>query len=210
MTITNGYTTLPEMKGYVTVEDDEENAELELAIGSASRLIDDHCNRRFYLDASTSARTYLLAARSAPSVIDLCGNMWHDFDPATVPVVKSDDDGDGTFETTWTVTTDYQLEPLNHAEMEAEPQNQIRLCGSRFLRPAVFGRPQLQVTAKWGWPAIPISVKQACQIVARDIYKSKDAPFGIAGMSDVGPYRINENRTATALLTRYKLPKGLA
>lgn len=206
MAISNGYCTAAELTARITkVSATDMTAQLELAIETASRHIDQWCNRRFFLDGSATARTYLTGAFYAPAVIGI-----DDFDPATVPTVKSDDDGDGTFETTWTVSTDYQFEPLNPNRIESSPQNQIRLLGSRFLRVPIFGRPQLQVTAKWGYPAVPIAIKSACEILAEDYYKMKDAPFGVAGSSEFGVYRVNENKTVTSLLAQYRLPSGIS
>src|SRR6185312_11919020 len=107
-------------------------------------MIDNECGRRFFLDLSTSARSYLLQAAYAPNILYI-----DDFDPATAPTVKIDADDDGTFETTWVAGTDYQMEPLVHDAIEAGPQNVLRLLGSQYLRPAYLGRPNLQVTAKW-------------------------------------------------------------
>lgn len=210
MSITNGYTTLSELKSVLTIADSDDDGQLEVNITAASRMIDGWCNRRFFLDGATSARTYLTPGYWAPALIDLRGKMWHDFDPATVPTVKSDDDGDGVYETTWTVNTDYLLEPLNHAEMEAEPQNQIRLLGTRFLTVPVFGRPQLQVTAKWGWPSVPVAITQACQLIAKDLFKSKDAFGNASGQPATGVYTVSDNPFVANLLANYRLPKGIA
>lgn len=210
MTITHGYCTLDEIKERVGVVDTNDDDALELAVEAASREIDGWCNRRFFLDTVATARTYLTPYLYAPACVELRGKMWHDFDPATVPVVQSDDSGDGTFSSTWTAGTDYLLEPLTYAEMEAEPQNTIRLLGSRFLLVSQFGRPQLQVTAKWGWPAVPTAVKHACEIVAVDLFKSKDAPFGVAGTNDFGFLRVKDNPMARTLLNPYRLPSGIA
>lgn len=203
MSVTNGYCALAELKTRVGIglagADTLDDTAIETAIESASRGIDQWCGRRFWLDATATARTYRFAepvARPGWAAVD-------DFTPATAPVVKSDDDDDGTFETTWTVGTDYQLEPLNPDVYEPGPQNRIRLVGGRCISRSL-GRAQLQVTAKWGWPAVPISVKQACLILAYDLFKSKDAPFGVAGTTEMGVLRIRENPQVRQLLYNYR------
>ncbi len=207
---TTTYCTAESVKATFRVTDSDDDLRLGLAIEAASRAIDDACNRRFYLDSATSARTYRTNYLCAPGEFFLKGNKWHDFDPATAPVVKSDDDGDGTFETTWVVGTDYLLEPLVYAETESEPQNTIRLLGSRYLRDSWTGRPQLQVTAKWGWPVVPRLIAQATAVLAVDFFRADNAPFGIGGASDFGVFRIKENGLVAGMISDYRLPKGIA
>ena len=52
MAITNGYATLAEIKGYMSISDNTDNDLLENLVESASRSIDLIANRRFYLDAT--------------------------------------------------------------------------------------------------------------------------------------------------------------
>lgn len=212
MAISNGYCTLNEIKARAGIglagTDTVDDTMLELAVEAASREIDQWCRRRFWLDGSTSARTYRVPGRRSLHPDDVV--YVHDFTPATAPTIVSDDDDDGTFETTWVSGTDYVLEPLNADEFESGAKWMIRLVGSRTLRPVSSGRPQLQVTAKWGWPAVPTAVKQACMIVAFDLFKSKDAPFGVAGTNDFGVLRIKDNPQAEALLAPYRRVSGLA
>jgi hypothetical protein len=47
-----------------------------------------------------------------------------------------------------------------------------------------------QVTAQWGWPAIPDEINEACLFMAQRLFKRKDSPEGVAGMSDIGLMRI--------------------
>ena len=52
MAITNGYTTLNDVKAALNLEDSMDNAALEVAIATASRQIDDYCGRFFYKDGT--------------------------------------------------------------------------------------------------------------------------------------------------------------
>jgi hypothetical protein len=47
-------------------------------------------------------------------------------------------------------------------------------------------------------------VKQACLLLAAEILKLKDAPFGVAGFDGFGVVRVGQNRRATALLGPYR------
>jgi hypothetical protein len=156
------YATRDELKSYVgqggtitlAAGDD---AEMDAAITSASRQIDAHCNRRFYLDASVSVRVF--AAESATLLkVD-------DFSTTTGLIVKTDTVGNGTFDRTWT-TADYQLEPLNGVNegLEGWPFWRIRAIDDESFPVDPTGRARVQVTAKWGWAAVPDAVFQACLV----------------------------------------------
>jgi hypothetical protein len=64
------------------------------------------------------------------------------------------------------------------------------------------GRPTVQVTAKFGWPAVPDDVTKACLVQAGQLHKAKDTPFGVAGVSDMGvlrsPFRAPPDREGSA------------
>jgi hypothetical protein len=48
MAITNGYTTLADLKTYLGISGTTDDARLELAVEAASRAIDMECSRRFF------------------------------------------------------------------------------------------------------------------------------------------------------------------
>jgi hypothetical protein len=48
----------------------------------------------------------------------------------------------------------------------------------------------LTITAKWGWPAVPDQVAEACLISASRLYKRKDSPEGVLGSADWGVVRV--------------------
>ena len=87
MAITNGYTTLNAMKTFLSIADTSDDTLLEGLIESASRSIDRIANRRFYLDASASARQYRAYSELFTYVDDI--------GTSNSLVVKIDDDGDG-------------------------------------------------------------------------------------------------------------------
>ncbi len=81
--------------------------------------------------------------------------------------VATDLSGDGTFETSWTRDVDYEVAPVNapFASPNPQPWRQLRVIGSLLFPYPIIGimaRPErVQVTATWGWPAIPDAVKRA-------------------------------------------------
>ena len=64
-------------------------------------------------------------------------------------------------------------------------------------------RDRIQITGVFGWPSVPLAVKQAALLLAADIFRRKDAPFGIAGFGELGVVRIQGNPMVTQLLKRY-------
>lgn len=171
MAIVNGYITLSELKSALggTILGTADDAAMELAIESASRLIDEYTGQRFWVDGSVVQLLYTAYDKYA---IDVDG-----ISTTTGLIIKTDDDDDGVYETTWTAGTDYRLEPTN-AVAKGLPYTRIVATGSKLLP---LTSVSVQVTAKGGWPAVPAPVRNACQILAMRLYKRKDAPFGISG-----------------------------
>jgi len=58
LAITNGYCTLADVKAALRVTDTLDDTLLEVAVESASRLIDGYCNRYFYKTAASEVRYY--------------------------------------------------------------------------------------------------------------------------------------------------------
>ncbi len=62
----------------------------------------------------------------------------------------------------------------------------------------------MQVTAKWGWSAVPGPVKQACVYLAEETYKLKGSPFGVAASDQFGPIRMRDNPKVLSMLAPYR------
>lgn len=182
MAITNGYATLAETKAALRISDAIDDTLLEMAIESASRLIDGYASRNFY-SSGTATRYYVADNEFVVQVDDLANG--------TV-TVRSSEQGNGLFDVTWG-TDDYQLEPLNAVlDGQAWPFTSIRAIGD-YLWPIEGGEALVQITGTWGWPALPIAIKQACIIQASRIYKRLDSPLGVAGFGDLGAIRVSRN-----------------
>ena len=195
MAITNGYCTLAEVKAALRITDNIDDTLLENAVEAASRRIDGECSRRFYIDATTSARTYA-ANRSAFVFVD-------DIATTTGLVVKVDDTFSGSYSTTLTVGTDYQNEPLN-AAAQNEPITLLRALNAGF--PVENnGRALIEVTAKWGWPAIPDAIREATVLLAARQFKRLDSPLGVAGFGDLGAIVVRRiDPDVAAMVAPYK------
>lgn len=168
-----------------------------MACQAATEMIQVACDRTFFADTVASARVFVPSTYWSCEVDDIASTSGL--------IVKTDDDADGVFETTW-AASDYQLEPLNQRlNGQPWPYTKVGAVGSREF--SFDGRrPLVQVTAKWGWPAIPSAIRQAAQIQATSLFKSADAPLGIAGFGDVGVMRLRQamHPVAATLIAPYR------
>lgn len=192
------YCTVEELKSRLGITATTDDFELRLAVEAASRSIDDHCGRRFWRNAAGSPETRLYAA-----------DDWYRCcvdDLVSVSTLKTDSGGDGTFETTWQ-TSDYQLRPVNTVRAtDTWPYTEIRAVGSQTFPLATgYGSrdERVQIAGVFGWPATPAAVKQAALVLAAEVFKLKDAPFGVAAMGEWGPVRVRQNPMAMTLLSPY-------
>jgi hypothetical protein len=174
------YATLDELKRFVGIDlaDTTDNETLTLALDAASGQVDAFCDRKFSADANPVARQYVAVDSYRLSVEPIAST--------TGLVVATDDNGDGTFETTWVLGTDYRLEPLN-ASADGQPWTTIVGLGTRTF-PRHTHWPGVQVTARYGWPtgSAPAGVKHATLVQSSRLWKRKDAPFGVAGSVEFG------------------------
>ena len=175
MSTTNGYCTLAELKAVLRISDTVDDTMLEARIDEASRSIDDYCDRRFYVDATTSARVF--TSQSGSYV------MTDDISTTTGLVVKLDTSADGTYATTLSASS-WQALPLN-ATAKNLPITRIQVAaqGSFSTRSAIA---PIQITAKWGWPIVPQPVRSACILMAGRLVKRGDSLLGVAGFGDLG------------------------
>jgi hypothetical protein len=188
--ITNGYTTLNDVKSALNIEDSMENASIEMAIATASRQIDDYCGRFFYTDGTVQApatRYY------TPQ------NYWvlptDDF--VSISEIATDDNFDQTYDTVWTAT-DSMFEPVNNPS-------------GAYVFPSPL--PQsVRVRGIFGWSTVPFEVKTAAKIQASRLFLRNQSPFGIAGNTDLGTVRLAAKLDADveALLRPMRRNNGLA
>jgi hypothetical protein len=177
MAITNGYATLTDVKNALRITDAMDDALLETAIESASRLIDGFTARSFY-NAGTAVRNYA-ATDAINLIID---------DAITVTKVESTDEIGDTY-TEWTAN-DYQLEPVNsRADGLYSPYTGIRAINT-YTWPVVDYQALVKITGTWGWSSVPTAVKQACVIQSSRLFKRLDSPLGVAGFGDLGAIRV--------------------
>lgn len=180
MAITNGYATLAEVKSALRISDSVDDTLLEMAVESASRLIDGYANRVFY-SIGTATRYYVAQDDYSVEIDDIS---------STSITLQSANNADGIFDNTWTIN-DYQLEPLNGvSDGQSWPYTSIRAIG-QYLFPISGGEALIKLTGVYGWASVPVAIKQACIIQASRIFKRLDSPLGVAGFGDLGAIRVS-------------------
>jgi hypothetical protein len=129
-----------------------------------------------------------------------------DFDVTTDVVVKTDDDDDGVFETTWTVGQ-WQAEPL--VRWNQKPH--VVITTTTRTREFPFGsrRPLVQVTAKWGWGSVPVAVEQATEYLATLFFRAKDQYGAVIGIdTDTEKLSADPIKVAMELVREYAVEGG--
>lgn len=193
------YCSVEELKSRLQIDDNSDDFEVTLAVQAGCRSIDEICGRYFW--RGTDTRTYVPESLYGQQLDDI----------VSVSTLKVDFDGDGVFEQTWTQGTDYALtvSPGKYnaaAKGEQWPYTGIQIIAASKYIPFVWPwshQDRIQVTGVFGWPAVPLAVKQASLIAAADLFKIKDAPFGVAGFGEFGVVRVQANPRVMSLLRRY-------
>ncbi|HET6737750.1 MAG TPA: hypothetical protein VFH76_02415 [Kribbella sp.] len=186
MALIDSYATLAELKSRLRIAESDEVDDdgLTAALAVASRGIESCCNRQFNDAGSATARLFHPPAVGAAEV--------DDFSTIVGLLVETDPLTDGTFTSTW-AASDYELRPLNGVVggVPGWPYWRIRPIGRRFT--CWTDRATLRVTARWGWATVPAPIKEATLILAEDVFKLKDSPFGAGGYGEYGRIRAREN-----------------
>lgn len=196
MALGTPYATIQELKTRYKIDDANDDVLLTRALKVASEHIEDNFCKRQFNDADTATARTFNPTNERACFVD-------DFHTLVGLIVKTDDDDDGVFETTWTISTDFELGVSGRVKYKSNrPYIKIKAVGNKTF--PNLRREAVQVTARWGWAVVPWQVREATLILAEELWKLKDAPFGIAGMGEFGAVRVRENPKVSALLKEFK------
>lgn len=196
MALGDNYITLAQLKTRLGgITDAVDDVLLTAAVDAATEGINHATGRDFQKEIVATARRY------RPTGPDLV--IADDFHTITDLVIKTDEGDDGTYETTITATK-FELEPIDGIQngQSGWPFTMIRLVdGSCWPRGR---RHTVQATAQWGWAAVPDSITIAAYVLAEDLAKLRDAPFGVGGFAEFGRIRARENPHVAMLINPYR------
>ena len=165
------YATSADLKAYLRIGDAVDDAQIALAITAASRAIDRNTKRQFGLVDAPEARKYTARwdcnrGRYVVRIDDLMTQV-------------------GLTITTAAGAVDvFALKPAN-AALEGRPWTLIVVDPTSAVKPTTL-EDAVTVTAKFGWTAVPATVKEATLLQASRLFKRRDAPFGVAGSPELG------------------------
>ena len=127
-----------------------------------------------------------------------------DFHTTTGLELTTDLDGDGVYETVWDPDDAYILEPLDGIRDGVPGWPYWKIKAVDFNQFYNSRRPNVQLTARWGWAEVPTSIKEATLALAEEVFKLKDSPYGIAGFGEFGFVRVRENPKIVSMLKDYR------
>jgi len=182
LAVTNAYCTLADVKAALRITDTIDDALLENSINSASRMIDQYCNRYFYSTSANEVRYY----QANDGFV-----CWID-DAQSISEIKTSSTDPLIFDTTWT-SDDYQVMPANRWANGAYYPITGITATDNYLFPVWAEMALVKVTGQFGWASVPEPIKFACIIQASRLFKRLESPLGVAGVSDIGIMRVGAN-----------------
>lgn len=211
--VTDAYATKADYKSVTSKTTTADDALIDEALIAVSRYIDRKTGRFFTKDAAVVARDYygphhgpVYPEAENPWKFAKGGRLLHIADLAAAPeIIQTDDNGDGTLETTPWAASDYQLMPLN-ADKGAEARPWTTLFVPEWSTKMGWPAGRLiRITAVWGWPAVPKAVKHATiQLAGILLLESPRATSRIAEGFDGAIETSREGqRIVRELLTHY-------
>ena len=196
------YASLSEFKAAVGITDSTDDSALQSVLDATDTLIDLYCDRKTGFGTASETRFYTAEDYEYVLTDDL----------VSVTTLQTDDDANGTYETTWTAGTDYVLAPRN-AALDGFPYTEIDTSVTwprNFPKDVYLG---VRVVGVFGFPSVPAAVKQAEIIQAGAVWNSRTAPFGVIGSADLGGIlRMSRalHPEAALILEPYRKRGGLA
>ena len=168
------YALLDDVKDALRISDTHDDVALAGVIESASRSIDQYCDRYFgQVGTEAAPVSRLYRARGRQVLVD---------DLVTLTDVEFE--YSGYAETFTSLGSDSVIkQPVNAATLiPAQPYTALLAKPSTVL-PQAPG--WVRISGVWGWPAIPQQIRDACVLQSVRLFKSRDVPLGVMGGADM-------------------------
>lgn len=155
--------------------------DVDVALMAASRGLDEACGRFFGRDSTVSSVRYYRPQSSDLILID-------DLSTSTGVTLETDQFGENSFSRSWTLHTEFELEPLNAIADNWPYTRLVRNPWRGTLAFPYWAPRSVKLTGYFGWPAIPSQIVTATSLIASRLLKrTREAPFGVLmGGLDVG------------------------
>ena len=194
--------SLAEFKAAIGITDSTDDNALQSVLDATDALIDNYTDRAAGFGTASQTRYYTAEDFQYVLTDDL----------VSISSLTTDDNGDNTYETTWTLGTDYVFAPANNA-LDGWPYTSIEVSVTwpkNFPKHVYRG---VKVIGVFGWPSVPYAVKQAALIQAGAVWSSRTSPFGVIGSQDLGGIIRQTSALhpeSRILLEQYRKRTGLA
>lgn len=206
MTVEHGYCTLDDLREQLGDRASQNLSErmLTRAINAASRAVDNWTGRRFWADETPETRLFY------PEHSDGY-ELWLPEDIASIAglAIATDPAGNGSYSNVFDAT-DYRLWPYSANTAGSIYGGWWKLEGTgrwQFNLRGISGRHgylPVQITAHFGWAFCPAPIEQATILKAAQLFKRKDAPYGVAQFGDIAAVQITRaDKDVTELLWPY-------
>jgi hypothetical protein len=187
------------------ISDPNEESRVDRAIVDASRAVDAFCGRDpGTFAAQTLAKVFdvqptryrsRLGSESSSWANDwvehealaAAGVMWNGNQQElrippllSVTTFKTDEDGDGVYEVTWTASTDYLLWPRND---EVKRRVDVNTVAGAHILPA--GLARVQIAGSWGFTEgglTPYGIRRATLLLAMNYYRRPSSQLNSNGL----------------------------
>ena len=168
------YATLAEFKSSLGITDSTDDAALQSVLDATDQLINNFVDSKVGFGQTASQTRYYTTNQLTYVLTDPI---------VSVTTLQTDDNEDGTYETTWSAT-DYILSPRN-AATDSRPYTEINtnISDTKLFPLGYLG---VKVVGVFGWPSVPVAVKQAALIQGGAVWSSRTAPFGVIGSQELG------------------------
>lgn len=174
------YATLAEFKHFIKVPEDDtkDDVEFALALTAASRAVDRACLRQFGMSDTPEDRYYTAVYDRTLSATVI---RIDDVTDATGLTVSYDSARDETYNA---AVTPVRLLPRN-AAAKGRAWEEIQVLPGALITPGTSAGA-VKVHTKFGWAAVPKTVKQATLLQANRFSSRRDSPYGVTGSPDLG------------------------
>lgn len=176
MAIIEGYCTLNQVKAALRLTDNIDDTLIENSIEAASRRIDGYCGRFFYKTEPTAVRLFAFDSFRLPV---------NDISSTAGLEVKLDNNGDGTYEQTLVLDTDFIVQPTDFAIYDRPIRTISMIGGATFPISTVPAIPLVQVTAAWGYDEVPHDVREAAVLLSIRQFARFNAALGVMAFADM-------------------------